>query len=189
MRTLIILILLISSKSFAQNSKIEANFIIEPNEPSYGSLISYNYDLYKSSKHYRLSSGVYGDFIRTNETVDDEGTAGYTFSSQLGLQLTNEFRFLKKEQLFLNMSAYGGWGYRETKVNLSYPQLNVNSDYATSYNHFAAGLIFRSGYRFSNNLGAQFLIKYDFSRVLDKYRNVLGEKPGFIYGFGLTYSF
>ncbi len=189
MKKLLIALLLISSSVFAQTSNIEANFIIEPNEPSYGGIISCNYYLYQSSQHYRLSTGIYGDFIRTNETVEDEGTTGHTFANQFGLQVTNELTFFQKKQLFFNLSAYGGWGFRETKVNLKYPDLNVDRDYSTNYHHFAAGLIFRTGYLFNGKWGPQFIIKYDFSRVMDEYRNILGEKPGFIYGFGLTYSF
>jgi len=189
MKKLFIAMLLISSNTLAQKSNAEANFIIEPNEPSYGGLFSYDYFLHQSPKHYRLSTGIFENFIRTNETVEDEGTTGHTFSNELGLQITNELTFLEKQQLYFNLSAYGGWGFRKTAVTLSYPDLNVNKDYKTSYHHFAAGLIIRAGYLFNGKWGPQFLIKYDFSRVMDKYRNVLGEKPGFIYGFGVSYSF
>ncbi len=184
---------LFAVKAFAQDtitptSIIEANFIIEPQEPSFGFQFGYQHQILSATNWFTFYAGAFNSFLRTNETVEDEGTTGQTIENCLGGSATGEFRFLKKRNLFFNVSVISGWGFRKTSVNLKYPLYNIDRDYVEDYHFLKLGVDSRVGYRFNNNWGIQFIAKYDFSRMADKYRNILGEKPGFIYGFGLTYN-
>lgn len=179
---------LFSQDSTPPNSIIETNFLIEPGEPSYGFHTGYQHKVLEPSKLFVFYLGAYESFLRTNENVDDEGTAGQTIANGLGGMLTGELRFFKNRNVFYNASIHSGWGYRKTSVNLNYPYYNINSDYEEDYHFMMLGVDMRAGYRWKNKWGVQFIARYDFSRIADQYRNVLGEKPGFIYGFGITYN-
>lgn len=174
--------------SIPPTSIVETNIIIEPQEPSYGFQVAYHHKISKTNNRYAFYAGAFESFLRTNEDVEDEGTTGQTIENNLGGLITGELRFLKKRKLFFNVSVLSGWGYRKTNVNLNYPLYGIDRDYVEDYHYLKLGVDSRVGYRWKNTWGIQFIAKYDFSRVVDKYRNILGEKPGFIYGFGLTYN-
>lgn len=192
-KSILILAFISTMKIFGQDSippsySTEVNFITEPQEPSYGLQLLYQQKISKSNGQFALYGGGFESFLRTNENVSDEGTKGHTFENNLGGLITGELRFLKKRNLFFNVSALTGWGYRKTKVNLHYPDYKINVDYTEDYHYLKLAVDSKVGYRLKNIWGIHFIAKYDFSRIADQYRNILGEKPGFIYGLGLTYN-
>jgi hypothetical protein len=169
-------------------SFIEINRLIEPNEPSYGYMGSYQRQIFYPKSYFVLHAGIFNSFLITDETVEREGTTGETFANQLGTMLTAEFRFLKNKNLFVSLSIHTGWGYRNTNVDLKYADYNIDRNYQESYHHLLLGQDARVGFRWKNKWGIQFFIRNDLSRLVDAHRNILGEKPAFIYGYGLTYS-
>jgi len=174
--------------SIPPTSIVEANFITEPQEPSYGVQVGYQHKISNANNRYAFYAGAFESFLRTNEDVADEGTTGQTVENGVGGLITGELRFLQERNLFFNVSIHSGWGYRKTSVNLSYTLYDIDRNYVEEYHYLKLGVDSRVGYRWKNTWGIQFIARYDFSRIVDKYRNILGEKPGFIYGFGMTYN-
>ncbi|MEQ8473059.1 MAG: hypothetical protein RIC35_17830 [Marinoscillum sp.] len=174
---------LIAQDRISPSSILEANFLIEV-EPSFGFQTSYQRSISKPRKFYAFYAGLSELYLRTDETYKEEGTTGHTNANVFAGIITGELQFLKKKNLFFNTSIYLGWGYRQTKVRLQYPAYNIDRRYNESYHLLATGIDARIGYRFKNKWGVQAFAREDFSRMVDKYRAILGEKPGFIYGFG-----
>lgn len=179
------------SDTLTQYSKdqVQANYIMQIGASnSYGLNLEYNRELHLGKKGgYKLYAGAFNEFFVSIEE-DIEGMSGNTTSNQLGLTLTNQFNFFKKKKVYLANTLYAGWGRRRTKTTYKNDVYNINRDYQVSNNYLAFGTYMKAGYQINPKLGVHLIGKIDFSRLIDEYEPKLLERPGFMYGAGLTYK-
>lgn len=198
MKTLLSLLtaLLICTTIHAQEvttfrQQVQANYLTEfsANGNRYGLSLGYDYQLYAtSSEWYRFLIGAFDEcFIKDERDID--GITGTTLSNQLGLSLTNQFRFLNKRQLYLNISPLVGWGFRRTSANYTNPAYQIDRDRESSYQFLALGVYWAVGYQLNEQFSLQAIGKTDLSRLISAYAPTAFERPGFLYGVGLTYRF
>ena len=185
----------VANSLFSQDVEVirhefQANYLMEfdVNGNRYGLQFEYNKPIFQSANDgYRLSVGGLNEFFFKDER-DIDGIAGSTISNILGTSISNSVFFLKNRKLFFTNTLYAGWGYRRTKANYTNEQFNIDRDYEGSFNYFAFGAYWKLGYRMKDQLSIQAIGKTDLSRLIDQYEPTIFERPGFMYGLGISFS-
>lgn len=179
-----------TTATFNSKHEFQLNYLTEfsANGNRYGFMLGYNKAiLSNSSQSYQLGIGVINEFFVKDER-DIEGITGNTLSNIVGISVSNKFFLLKNQKLYTANTLYAGWGHRKTDANYQNQLYDINRDYQSTVNYFALGAYWSFGYKATPTISVQAIGKTDFSRLVDKYEPTIFERPGFMYGIGITYA-
>jgi hypothetical protein len=171
----------------APNFQVHPLLELSGNGNRYGLQLEYQRPLSPGKGKFTQHWGVFNESFRKSET-DIEGMSGYTFSNQLGASLSHHFQWEKTSRWYLANTLYAGWGYRYTQANYQNDRYQINRDYTRTRHYFALGMYWKAGYHLSPKLAVQAIGKTDFSRLIDRYEATIFERPGFMYGLGIQYT-
>jgi len=180
--------LLLGQDNQAFRHQVQINTFMDFSVNRYGFQAEYNKPIFiGDNQGYQFGTGAFNEFFIISYEGNREGYSGNTISNILGITASNSLNILKNRRLYISNTIYVGWGYRRTKINYTNLLYDIDRNFQSSYNYFALGAYWKLGYRFRENLGVHLIGKTDFSRLIDKYEPVFLQRPGFMYGIGITY--
>lgn len=177
--------------TFMKNNTYEILVTTEPFIYSLGYLTKISHDIL-NKKHFEGGLGLAFQNSYTFKTKIEKNMSSNTRVTDYSFLLTNDWKYfpLKKKNLLIEVTLYGGLTSSVSQGSLSLPKFGVEEDYYNRHNYFNYGSIQTLGWRFNTHYELGVFSMISLNGILDSGITRPAEIDSRFYvGFKFGYNF